>query len=166
MSTSHLDPSVQIGELRKMQPSRVKSPVSCTPSSLATASYSFSSFYAQGKLLPHSPASASMLRPPPPEPEKGSPHSPSSLLLGCWAGMAGHTLRYKVSTSQNVQPSRATPSQPLPDPVSSSSPSERKKRASLSRGKHHLAIFRAPRPNPAPAPAARDLVQKSHLGDG
>lgn len=67
-----------------------------------------------------------------PCPQEGSPHSPP-LLAGCCAGMAGHTLRNKVLSSQSLQ-RRALELQSRCRPQASRQlPGQRKTRASPSR---------------------------------
>lgn len=114
-----------------------------------------SSVSARGRLSPQKlGGSLSMLLPHPrprrrrPLREAGSPHSPP-LLAGRCAGMAGHTLRNRVPSSQRLQRRALKPPSRLPVPVSRPGVQpEKNARFSFAGKRRHLAILRALHPAP------------------
>lgn len=111
-----------------------------------------------------SSAAVSMLLPHPrpgrhsPRWEAGSPHLPP-LFAGRCAGMAGHTLRKPVPSSQCLQCRTLNPHSPLGGPSLSPKRPAREKRALLLRGKtpsSRDASCSPPRPR---VPEARDLAE-------
>lgn len=166
MSTSCLDPSSQIGTLGKTQLSRVKF-ILCKyvqfrlPSihSLRLPSPLFLLSLCPGPAFPKARLSLPCCGPLCPGrrrpcPEEGSPHSPS-LLAGCCAGMAGHTLGSTVPASRTCHAARCILTAAASPSLLPKSRPKKNARFSFA-GKHrHLAILRDPRPPPPIPDGAR-----------
>lgn len=156
-----------------MQLSRVKSPTSCAPNSLLTASYSFfSSFYARSTRFPHSFGCG--FHAAVPSAQDATAHTQRKVLLThhrCfWAVGQAWPDTHSGTRSPLLRTCNAPALQPLTCRWPESSlkvPAKGKKRASLSRGNNVISrYFVLPAPTPPQPPAVRDLVQKTHLGDG
>ena len=174
MSTSSSpDPSLQLGMCRKTQVSCVKPPalgkhrqfqVSPTHSP-RKGDTSFPPQSLPGVGSPRKSSAAVSMPLPHPRPRRRSPrweasfpHSPP-LFAGRCAGMAGHTLRNRVPSSQCLQCRTLNPHSPLPGPSLPAKRPAREKRALLLRGKtpsSRDASCSPPRPR---VPEARDLAE-------
>lgn len=174
MSTSSSrDPSLQLGMCRKTQVSCVKSPALCKHTQFQVSpthspqkgETSFPPQALPGVSSPRKSSAAVSMPLPHPRPgrrsprwEASSPHSPP-LFAGRCAGMAGHTLRNRVPSSQCLQCRTLNPHSPLPRPSLPAKRPAREKRALLLRGKtpsSRDASCSPPRPR---VPEARDLAE-------